>query len=217
MGKHHWKDRAREEFDDWAEEYDSSVLQKYLFEPAHNALLEQVEARGVSTILDIGCGTGVFARRVAGVLEHCRISGLDLSSEMIRVAQEKATHPERMQFTEGDSEKLSFDDSSFDCVSCSNSFHHYPHPDRVLAEFHRVLVPGGHVMIVDGDRDEAYGFVVFQGIVRLYEGRSVHHHKRTEFQGLLGDAGFESVDFTKVPVRWPLPLPLVLVEGRAVK
>ncbi len=217
MGKHQWKDRAREQFDDWAQEYDSSVLQKYLFEPAHDALLERVETKGGRRILDIGCGTGVFARRLASAFERCRISGLDISAEMIRVAREKATHPDRMLFMEGDSEKLPFDDNSFDCVSCANSFHHYPHPEKVLAEFHRVLVPDGVVILVDGDRDSAYGLVVFQGIVRLYEGRSVHHHRRTEFQGLLSGAGFQSVDFTKVAVRWPLPLPLVLVEGRAGK
>ena len=42
--EHHWKDRAKRQFDHWAAEYDRSVLQKYLFAPAHNALLEEVAA-----------------------------------------------------------------------------------------------------------------------------------------------------------------------------
>ena len=217
MGEHRWKGRARNEFDDWAAEYDDSILQKYLFEPAHNALLEQVDANGIRDILDIGCGTGVFARRIVAAFEDATVEGLDLSQEMIRVAREKTTDCGRMKFTVGDSEHLPFDDGAFDCVTCSNSFHHYPHPKRVLAQFRRVLKPGGRALVVDGDRDDAYGLVVFQGIVRLYEGRSVHHHRRAEFQTLFSDAGFESVSFTKVPVRWPLPLPLVVAQGRAAK
>jgi len=217
MTEHHWKDQARREFDQWSAEYDKSVLQKYLFAPAHNALLDDLAADPAQRVLDIGCGTGVFARRVAGALPECTVTGLDISEGMIRVANEKMADGERMTFTVGDSEKLPFDDASFDVVTCSNSFHHYPKPDVVLGEFLRVLAPGGRAMIVDGLVDHWWGNFLFQFIIRLYEGGKVHHHSRKEFESLLGEAGFGSVTFTSVPVRWPLPMPVVLVKGLADK
>ena len=217
MTEHHWKDQARREFDQWSAEYDKSVLQKYLFAPAHNALLEELAAAPGRRVLDIGCGTGVFARRVAEALPEWTVAGLDISEGMIEVANEKVTGDGCISFAVGDSEKLSFEDASFDVVTCSNSFHHYPKPDIVLGEFRRVLAPGGCVMIVDGMVDHWWGNFLFQSIIRIYEGGKVHHHTRKEFEGLLHSAGFGSATFTPIPVRWPLPMPLVLVKGLADK
>ncbi len=217
MAEKEWKDQARKEFDDWADEYDDSVLQKYLFEPAHNELIRVIPQLGSRRVLDIGCGTGVLAMNLAATGDDMHIEGLDLSESMIRVAREKATHPERMNFSVGDSEELPFDDASFDCITCSNSFHHYPRPEKVLAGFRRVLAPGGSVLVVDGDRDQVWGFFIFEVVVRIYEGMKVHHHKRSEFTPLLTDAGFGEISFTKIPVRWPLPMPLMLVRGQVAK
>ena len=215
MTEHHWKNQARQEFDQWSAEYDKSVLQKYLFAPAHDALLADLATSPARRVLDIGCGTGVFARRVAEALPKCNVAGLDISEGMIQVANEKVTDDERMSFTVGDSEKLPFEDGSFDVITCSNSVHHYPKPDVVLGEFRRVLAPGGRAMIVDGMVNHWWGNFLFQFIIRIYEGGKVHHHNRKEFEGLLSAAGLGSVTLTPIPVRWPLPMPLVLVKGRA--
>ena len=217
MARNEWKDRARKEFDDWAGEYDKSVLQKYLFAPAHNALLDEVASDGKKRLLDIGCGTGVFAKRATELIDGIHVQGLDISEEMIRVAEEKATDDGRLLFTVGDSEHLPFDDNTFDAVTCSNSFHHYPRPTVVLKEFHRVLAPDGHVMIVDGRVNDPWGWCVFQVGVRFYEGWQVWHPSQKYFSRLLCDADFDPVIFRNVPVRWPFPLPLVLVKGRAQK
>lgn len=59
--------------------------------------------------------------------------GLDLTPEMIHVAQAKKLS--NTEFLVGDSENLPFAESSFDAVICSNSFHHYPNPRSFLTEY----------------------------------------------------------------------------------
>ena len=59
---------------------------------------------------------------------------------------------------QGDSERLPFATGTFDVVTCANSFHHYPHQDRAVAEMHRVLQPGGRLMLIDGYRDAPWGW-----------------------------------------------------------
>jgi ubiquinone/menaquinone biosynthesis C-methylase UbiE len=60
------KVQAAQEFDRWSQGYDRSVLQRLLFEPSHRAIIARIGARSGDrplAILDVGCGTGVFASR----------------------------------------------------------------------------------------------------------------------------------------------------------
>ena len=56
---------------------------------------------------------------------------------------------EKADLRVGDSENLPFGNESFDVVTCTDSFHHYPHPGNVLLEFKRVLKCEGHIIIAD--------------------------------------------------------------------
>ena len=52
-------------------------------------------------------------------------------------------------YAEGSSERLPYADESFDVVTCSQSFHHYPHPEKAMAEAFRVLKAGGLYILSD--------------------------------------------------------------------
>ncbi|MFH0963495.1 MAG: methyltransferase domain-containing protein [Planctomycetota bacterium] len=212
--EHDWKDGARQQFDSWAEGYEGSLLQQVLFKPAHDALLVEVQRRDARRVLDIGCGTGVFGRRAVQLCPRCEVNGLDISEEMIRIAREKSAEFKRVSFLLGDSERLPFESGTFDCVTCSHSFHHYPHPLKVLQEMRRVLAPGGVALIVDGNPTDLLGFFIFEIIVRLYEGWRVHHLSQGDFVALLRAAGFQSPKFRRLHGPAPLVLPLVLVIGQ---
>jgi hypothetical protein len=56
----------------------------------------------------------------------------------------------------------------------------------------RVLTPGGHVIIVDGSRDDPFGWFVFDIAVERAE-KDVHHCSAAEFRTLLKDAGFNAI------------------------
>jgi ubiquinone/menaquinone biosynthesis C-methylase UbiE len=202
---------AREQFDRWSRRYDRSLLRRLFFGPSHRLLLECLTADD-RRILDVGCGTGQFAACVLGRWPRAQVWGLDLSASMLRRAAGRAAAAGRLHLVRGDSGRLPFADGSFDAVTCSHSFHHYPDPERVAAERHRVLRPGGRLFIIDGDRDPLWGRLVFDVLVTLWEG-PVRHLSGRAFRRLYRRAGFAEVTQRR---RRGL-LPFLLTTGRAVK
>ena len=97
-------------------------------------------------LLDIGCGTGYLINMLSQKYEAEYI-GLDLSPEMIKQSNNK--NIKNAKFVEGRSDKIPFDDNTFDIVTCSQSFHHYPETDKPMQEAKRVLKPGGLYIISD--------------------------------------------------------------------
>ena len=75
------RDRQVERFDRWAETYDRSFLQRRVFEPVHEALIEALGPLEGRRVLDLGCGTGTLtvalARRSAGAV------GVDAAPRMV--------------------------------------------------------------------------------------------------------------------------------------
>lgn len=92
-------------------------------------------------------GTGALMKQVISEDSHRHLTGIDLSSQMI----EKAKHQLKNKATlvVGDSENLPFFDQTFDIVYCNDSFHHYPNPQKAIAEIYRVLKIGGTLIIGD--------------------------------------------------------------------
>jgi ubiquinone/menaquinone biosynthesis C-methylase UbiE len=118
----------------------------------------------------------------------------------------------RFAAVRADSQKLPFADDSFDIVTCSHSFHHYPDQPRVVAEMYRVLRPGGRLFIADGNRDGFWGRLIFDGIVVAFEG-AVKHLSLADFRQLLSRSGFKSIEQSR---RGGL-LPFAITVGTAVK
>ena len=108
------------------------------------------------------------------------------------LAQGKArwrSDPEHLVAVQGDSERLPFPADAFDVVTCANSFHHYPHQDRAVAEMYRVLKPGGRLFLVDGCRDGPWGWFIYDVCVAGVEGDVLHASAR-RVRNLFGRAGF---------------------------
>lgn len=188
-----WKAKAQGQFDSWSDSYDRSILQRIFFRPSHDLILSNVQFSKGARVLDIGCGTGRFAKRVVEHYPDSTVVGLDLSPGMLRMARDNCKeYRDQITFVEGDSEQLPFEDSSFDIITCVHSFHHYPHKQTVLAEMHRVLKPGGAVCVVDGNRDGWWGYLVFDWVVTTIEGL-VHHCSGSEFRNLYQKVGFSDI------------------------
>jgi ubiquinone/menaquinone biosynthesis C-methylase UbiE len=166
-------------------------------------------------VLDVGCGTGRWAELVVNRLPHAEVWGLDLSEKMLEHAAVRAgQYPGRMHFTHGNSQELPYEDASFDLVTCSHSFHHYPDQLQVVKEMRRVLKPSGRVMLVDGCRDTFWGWFIFDGIVTWAEGH-VHHCSKGLMQTLFREAGFEHA--TQIMHRYPVPYLLTMGTVPAAK
>lgn len=207
------KSLARDEFEAWADTYDESLLNRFLFYPAYQMFLEELYRwrgqQGVPfDLLDVGCGTGTFDAMLAASPLKARVVGLDYSPAMCKAASAKACHAglnDRLRHTAADSEHLPFADGSFDAVTCSNSFHHYPHQQTVVCEMRRVLRPGGRLMLIDGFRDNVIGWFVFDVLIAAVE-KQVHHASWSVIDGYFRQAGFREIRRRKFNLWFPLLL-----------
>ena len=204
------KTLAKEEFEAWATTYDTSRLNRWLFQPSYRMFLEELHAwRGERDepfdLLDVGCATGTLGAMLAASALPARVVGLDYAPAMCRQGAAKARHAgiaDVLKFVAADSEFLPFADASFDVVTCSNSFHHYPHQPAVVAAFRRVLRPGGRLMLIDGFRDNVVGWFVFDVIIATVE-REVFHAPWSTIHGYFADAGFREIRRRKFSFWFP--------------
>jgi ubiquinone/menaquinone biosynthesis C-methylase UbiE len=102
-----------------------------------------------SRVLDVGCGTGYLLRRLAGrVPQALELCGIDAAPAMIETARAMAAD-RRMNFATGTAEELPYPEHTFDLVVSTTSFDHWADQRAGLAECARVLVPGGHLVLID--------------------------------------------------------------------
>lgn len=205
MADHHdMKSRARQEFESWADSYDQHYLNHFLFRPSYRVLMEELYRwrrydGPAYDLLDVGCGSGTLVSLMAATrLPIRQLVALDFAEQMCRVARAKARGHgcEAISFVNADSEHLPFSDASFDVITCSNSFHHYPHQQEVVCEMRRVLRPGGRLMLVDGFRDNVVGWFVFDVCIAAVEGK-VQHVPWSGVHRLFKEAGFRQIAHRK--------------------
>ena len=169
------KEKSFKRFNEWSKKYDKSVLQRLVFRRSHDMFMENiVKDKRAFKILDIGCGTGEFALKLKEKRQDVYFAGVDISTEMISVAKKKFNSDGRVEFHVSDAEHIPYGDNTFDYITCSHSFHHYPNKRKVIREMFRVLKDDGKVMIIDGYKDSPRGVFIFDFIVRRHE-VNVHH------------------------------------------
>ncbi|TCL58951.1 methyltransferase family protein [Kineothrix alysoides] len=140
------KEKSKTAFNQQAPTYDIDMKGAHA-RNLYPALLKKLSNIEYHTVLDLGCGTGAIIQAILREAPDKEVYGIDISEKMLQKAKEKLTG--KATLTLGDSEHLPYQDSLFDVIYCNDSFHHYPHPEKVLAEAHRVLKPGGTIIIGD--------------------------------------------------------------------
>jgi ubiquinone/menaquinone biosynthesis C-methylase UbiE len=123
--------------------YDLPFLQQWVYRPAQNEVIGQLNAIGARKVADIACGTGILADRIRNELHPDEVYGVDMSEGML--AQAKARSWD-VQWRKGPAEHLPFEDGVLDAVVTTSAFHFFDQP-AALCEFHRVLAPGGLVAV----------------------------------------------------------------------
>jgi ubiquinone/menaquinone biosynthesis C-methylase UbiE len=209
-----FKRKAHREFSAWAETYDGHWLNHFLFEPSHALLLKELRDVVPGRVLDIGCGTGEFAARLAG--RGWEVLALDLCEPMVRQARVKAASVKTsgaVSVAVGDSEHLPFASGSLDVVTCANSFHHYPHQAKVVREMHRVLRPGGRLLLLDGWPDQFMGRIMYDVIITRVEGGSVWHRESHHMLAMFEDAGFCGIVQRRTYSVFPILLTIGIVPA----
>ena len=157
------------------------------------ATLRALELGGVRTedrLLDVASGRGASALLAARELA-CEVTGLEYSGAAVREANRAAAATgldDRVRFRQGDAEALPFADASFDAVLCECSLCTFPDKRRAASELHRVLRPGGRLVLSDVvvDRRRLPEELTGPLAVLACVGEAL---SRDGYERLLGDAG----------------------------
>lgn len=187
-----YKQLSIKEFTEAAKVYESGHAGIYeMCKDDYPQMLTELEREPFEDVLDVGCGTGAVIELLHSAYPSARCTGVDLTPDMIAVAQAKALP--NCSFVVGDAEDLPFEDGSFDAVLTSNSFHHYPHPERFFSEAYRVLKPNGRLILRDYTSNN---FVVWlmnaieMPLANLFGHGDVRILKVAEFREMAQHAGF---------------------------
>lgn len=166
--------------------YGAPDVHSFVWEP----VLEALALGPDDTLLDVGCGGGVFLERALET--GCAGVGLDHSREMVKLARERSG----ARVVEAEAEELPFADGEFTAVSCLVAFFFFTDPDRVLREFRRVLDPERGRLVIATTPPEAKGTPAAPYPLwtrgRFYED--------AELERLPLDAGFASSSVTRTDV-----------------
>lgn len=204
---------TREGYAAWSTIYDQERNGLIVVEQPHvDAILS---ALPTGLVLDAGTGTGRHALRLAH--RGYTVTAIDQSPEMLAVAQQRAREEGlEIDFRLGKiDEELPFESNQFDLVVCALVLTHDVDLHRVLQEFHRVLAPGGHLLITDWHPDcvAVLGWrtcFVKPGTTYVLPNAG---HTRDEYLTAVGAAGFVlqtvlDITLDEVPEGY-LPWPLV--------
>ncbi len=122
--------------------------------PLADRVIELAGLRPSQQVLDIGTGTGVVAfRAIDRVAPNGRVTAMDLSDGMLETVRRKnglRSQRPSVAFCKMDAEQLAFATASFDVILSLFALMHFPHPLAALREMHRVLRPGGRLVIAVG-------------------------------------------------------------------
>jgi ubiquinone/menaquinone biosynthesis C-methylase UbiE len=105
-------------------------------------------------VCDVGVGPGLLSFEMAQTVgENGRAAGIDQSEAMLEMTRTRCSELGWTDFRQADATKLPFEDESFDAVVSTQVYEYVPDMASALAEAHRVLRPGGRVLILDTDWD----------------------------------------------------------------
>ena len=182
------------EFSKDAADYDQSRRYSSL-KKSYPKIVAEALSKPFKKVLDIGCGTGALLMMIHERKKDAKLSGVDLSEEMIKVAYAKLGNA--ADLTVSDSEKLPFKSGSFDLVLCTFSFHHHPNPTATFKEMHRVLSPEGRIIMTDPLGPIPLMKVMNMLIPFMRDG-TVHYYSKKEMFGLADSVGWTVSKWAKL-------------------
>lgn len=112
-----------------------------------------------SKILDVATGTADVAILMAKILKPKQVIGIDIANQMLELGRGKIAAEglsEVIQLETGDSEQLQFDAGAFDAVTVAFGVRNFENLEKGLAEMHRVLYPGGRIVILEFSKPHVF-------------------------------------------------------------
>jgi ubiquinone/menaquinone biosynthesis C-methylase UbiE len=118
-----------------------------IFEPLAGVVVERASPRPGERVLDLACGTGIVARRMAAMVgTGGRVAGVDVNPAMLDVAR-GAPGSATITWQQGNGMSLDLADGGFDLVVCQQGLQFFPDRRAGVAEMRRVLAKGGRAVV----------------------------------------------------------------------
>ena len=180
VAHHDWKDLAAR-YDAWYQ----TPLGAFAHALEQEAIFGLADVKPGERVVDIGCGTGIYALELAR--RGLRVIGLDSSLEMIAIAREKCREDGLASlWVCASAEALPFRSASADLALAVTSLCFVLHPDRAIDEMCRVITPDGRVVLGELNRWSSWAFVRrLKGLVMDTIYNRAHFWSRRELERLL--------------------------------
>jgi ubiquinone/menaquinone biosynthesis C-methylase UbiE len=163
-----------------------------------NGVARLADVREQETVLDLGCGTGSLLRALTAQQPHARYTGLDPDLRALAAARRRLrAEAGRVSLIQGYAQHLPMTGQSFDVVLSTLIFHHLPDDAKrqAMREVHRVLRPGGRLLLVDFGKPRTVVARVQLRLGSVFDGSD---NMRTNLAGglpaMLADAGFSPTE-----------------------
>ena len=194
------RSRVREEFDAEAETYESGRMAPW-YKAQGRMVLEALD-RVDGPVVDVGCGTGWFLRKLAQTHPGIHGIGLDLSGAMVERARELAEMEglKGLCFRQGDWEDPDVARQirellprSAEVVTCISAFHYFRDPTGALRRMRGLLGPGGRVLVMERAKDASLLTAAWDLLHRSVLRDGVRFYRSAELKRLMTQAGLVEV------------------------
>jgi ubiquinone/menaquinone biosynthesis C-methylase UbiE len=155
-------------------------------------VIENLDARDGSRVIDVGCGQGPLVKLLADL--GCRVTGVDPSAVALEAARKRWPDLDLVQIEDS---RLPFDDSSFDVATCTHVLEHVLDTQTLLSEIRRVLAPRGLLLLTVPYHGRLKNLAIALGsFERHYDPLEpvVRFYTRRSLRDLLDAFGFAEVD-----------------------
>ena len=187
----------------------------HAYEGVKDALFGFLDSASVSSVLEVGCGTGHWLAKIRSteaLAERLFLAGLEPTTGMIARARLAAPAARLLR---GRAEALPLREATFDRVVCINALHHFTDRERFFAEARRILKPGGALMSIGKDphaeRDSWWVYDYFPETIAIDRERFA---RVRILRGELAAAGFDWTESFEVDrIEAVMPATSALSDG----
>lgn len=143
-------DNAAAKYDNWCK----TELGNYVDTIEKSLMKDVANPTKGEKALDLGCGTGIYSYWL--LEQELTVIGIDISSEMLKVARSKG-NSEKIEFVQGDIQKLPFPDETFDLVISNIVLEFTDNPKQIVSEALRVVKKGGRFVCGFIGKESSWG------------------------------------------------------------
>lgn len=155
------KEQVAQMFNNIAPKYDflNHILSLNIDKIWRNKTIKLLKKQKALQILDVATGTGDLAINLYQKLQPDKVTGIDISTGMLKIGNEKLKKLNllnKIELLEGDSEKINFPDNTFDAVTVAFGVRNFENLSTGLYEMNRVVKPGGSAVILEFSKPENF-------------------------------------------------------------